>query len=79
MKKNSQLLYNALFTLVFTFLPLISLLAQDPGGFDDPTAGIDVPIDGGLSLLIAAGVGYGIKKVRDERKKSKEAKEGVDK
>jgi hypothetical protein len=28
-----------------------------------------VPIDGGLSLLIAAGVGYGIKKVRDNRKK----------
>lgn len=28
----------------------------------------DVPIDGGLSLLIAAGVGYGIKKVRDGRK-----------
>ncbi len=27
------------------------------------------PIDGGLSLLIAAGAGYGIKKIRDSRKK----------
>ena len=24
----------------------------------------DVPIDGGLSLLLAAGVGYGVKRVR---------------
>ena len=31
-----------------------------------------VPIDGGLSLLIAAGVGYGIKKVREERRNIKE-------
>lgn len=30
---------------------------------------VDVPIDGGLSLLLAAGVGYGVKKVRDQRKK----------
>jgi len=32
----------------------------------DPTC---TPIDGGLSFLIAAGVGYGIKKVRDSRQK----------
>jgi len=25
----------------------------------------DTPIDGGLGLLIAAGVGYGVKKYRD--------------
>ena len=35
-------------------------LAQD--GFGD--GGGDVPVDGGLSLLVAAGVGYGVKKVR---------------
>jgi hypothetical protein len=34
----------------------------DPGG--DPT-----PIDGGLSLLLAAGVGYGAKRLRKNRKK----------
>jgi hypothetical protein len=33
------------------------------------------PIDGGLSLLIAAGVGYGVKKVRDERKRKREEEE----
>ncbi len=31
-----------------------------------------VPLDGGLSLLIAAGAGYGIKKYKDSRKKNKE-------
>ena len=43
----------------------------DPGG--DP----DVPIDGGLSLLLAAGAGYGLKKVNDMRKKSKAIPEDV--
>ena len=28
-----------------------------------------VPIDGGLSLLLAAGAGYGVKKIRQQRKK----------
>lgn len=35
----------------------------------DPGDDVDLPLDGGISVLIAAGVGYGIKKVRDERKK----------
>ena len=30
----------------------------------------DTPIDGGISILVAAGVGYGIKKARDRRKKN---------
>lgn len=34
----------------------------DPGG--DPT-----PVDGGLSLLLAAGVGYGANRLRKNRKK----------
>ncbi len=34
-----------------------------------PAAPADVPIDGGLSLLLAAGVGYGIKKYREQRRK----------
>lgn len=50
--------------LLFIVVPfLIFAQVGDPG--DDP----DVPIDGGLSILIAAGVGYGVKKIRDERKK----------
>jgi hypothetical protein len=32
----------------------------------------DVPLDGGVTLLIAAGVGYGAKKAHEMRKKKKE-------
>ena len=39
---------------------------SDPGG--TPSA----PIDGGISILIAAGVGYGVKKVKERRKKKLE-------
>ncbi|MBK8520572.1 MAG: hypothetical protein WAT20_05800 [Ferruginibacter sp.] len=46
-------------TLLCIVLPLITM-AQD--GPQDPE---DTPIDGGLGLLIAAGVGYGVKKYRD--------------
>lgn len=31
----------------------------------------DVPFDGGVSLLVAAAVGYGLKKVHDKRKGDK--------
>ena len=48
----------------FLVLPNIAM-ASDPG-FTDP----DAPIDGGLSLLIAAGVGYGYKKYKDNNKKN---------
>lgn len=39
----------------------------DPG--DDPGGGTTIPIDGGLGLLIAAGVGFAAKKGYDKRKK----------
>lgn len=38
--------------------------AQD--GFDD--FGGDVPVDGGLTTLIAAGIGYGAKTLRNIKK-----------
>jgi hypothetical protein len=49
----------------FSAFPVICNAQGDPG--DDP----DAPIDGGVSILIAAGVGYGIKKANDQRKKHK--------
>lgn len=56
-------------TIVFiVILCLPSLLhaqgPSDPGG--DPSGG-GAPIDGGLSLLVAGGVGYGIKKVKRQK------------
>lgn len=32
-----------------------------------PSENVDAPIDGGLSLLVAAGVGYGAKKLKEKR------------
>ncbi len=58
------------FTITFAvvmalcFIPQLSI-AQIGNPADDP----DLPIDGGVTVLIAAGIGYGIKKIRDERKK----------
>ncbi len=62
MKHGKQI---CLLGLVVVILLMPSLVhAQDnlPG---DP----DAPIDGGLSLLAAAGIGYGTKKLREKRKK----------
>ncbi len=42
------------------------LLKAQPGFGDDVD---DVPLDGGLSLLLAAGAGYGIKKARALKRK----------
>jgi hypothetical protein len=47
--------------LLFTMAIPFVVLADGPGFGDDVD---DVPVDGGISLLVAAGVGYGIKKVR---------------
>ena len=64
MKKISTIQILAL--LAVLFLP--TLLHAQPG-FDDEVN--DVPIDGGLSLLVAAGVGYGAKKLKERRKSYK--------
>ncbi len=62
------LIISSVLVTVLNLLPLF-LLAQDPGG------GPDVPIDGGLSVLLAAGAAYGVKKYRDH-KKGKEEQDG---
>jgi len=38
--------------------------AQVPGGPPPPP---DTPIDGGIGILLALGVGYGIKKIKDKK------------
>ncbi len=49
-----------IFSLAFLILAVVPALAQGA-----PPA---TPIDGGLSLLLAAGGAYGFKKLRDHRK-----------
>jgi len=47
-------------------MPLV-LHAQLEGPGDDP----DAPIDGGISILLAAGIGYGVKKGYEKKQKAK--------
>jgi len=47
---------------ILTIIIAIPSLAQGPGSPPQ------TPIDGGLSLLLAAGGLYGIKKIRDSQK-----------
>lgn len=62
MMKKQLIVYMLLF---FVMVSPSILMAQVP---DDPND-VLVPIDGGLSLLVAAAVGYGSKKMYDKRKK----------
>ncbi|NVK03381.1 MAG: hypothetical protein HWD92_01100 [Flavobacteriia bacterium] len=52
-----------IFLVAFMLVGMVAL--AQPGNPSTPA-----PIDGGLSLLIAAGVGLGAKKVHDARKNS---------
>ena len=56
----NQKVLLAVFTVIFLFLLPNTLLAQGP----PPPPG--VPIDGGVSLLVAAAVGYGVVKMRQK-------------
>jgi len=57
-------------TFIIFFVPLIAYAQGAPGDPGDP----EIPIDGGVSLLIAAGVAYGGKKIAENRKAKKELK-----
>ncbi len=70
---ETKTIYKRARILVMVFaLSILSVgvFAQDPGTptGEDP----DAPIDGGLSLLVAAGVGYGAKKIHAKKKKQQE-------
>ena len=62
MKKYT--LYSCLAMFVSILMPLV-LLAQPQGGGDP-----DTPIDGGLSLLIVAGAGYGYRKLKERKREN---------
>ena len=63
MKRYTKwIVMTSVLVIALNILPQFAKAQIDPG--EDP----DAPIDGGVSLLVAAGVGYGIKKVRDRRR-----------
>jgi len=65
--KHRMTNWNAVLVLIVILLLPTVVLADPP----DPN---DIPIDGGLSLLLAAGAAYGAKKYRDYKKHGKEEK-----
>ncbi|MDZ4668949.1 MAG: hypothetical protein SGJ00_13870 [bacterium] len=64
MKKYKSILLTSAILISLTF----AANAQPGGvdGFDDEPQ--DAPIDGGVSLLVGAGVAYGFKKIREHKK-----------
>ena len=64
MKLNISTIQVISFALLVIFFMLPAITHAQPGFGDDVD---DVPIDGGLSLLIAAGVGYGVKKIKQRK------------
>lgn len=80
MKKNIRSLITALVILAgitFTQVSFSQPPAPPPsgsnGGSNTPMGGA-APIDGGLVILLAAGVGYGAKKVYHAKYSRKESK-----
>jgi preprotein translocase subunit SecG len=74
MKKQTQII-QILVMLIVLLTPMI-LMAQPQenpygAGGGEPSS---APIDGGLSLLVAAGVGYGAKKLKEKRNKALQPK-----
>jgi hypothetical protein len=60
MKKTSILTRSIKTTLLLIALVLPLYTLAQPGADEDV---VDVPIDGGISLMIVTGVGYGLKKL----------------
>ena len=63
---KTTLIYTTL-TLAAIVIYVVPVMAQP----SLPSPPGNAPVDGGLSLLVAAGVGYGAKRIRESRKKNK--------
>jgi hypothetical protein len=65
---NRRLLYTFILSITFTVLSVAAFAQAAPnssGAFEPVT---DVPVDGGIALLVAGGIGYGVKKLYDRKK-----------
>ena len=71
--KMKRKLMNRGILIIVVFLCHFPLLyAVPPGPGDGGAPPNSIPVDGGASLLAAAGAAYGIKKYRDYRKSRQE-------
>ena len=60
------LMLSILMIVCCLFPSIVHAQPGGPGGDPDVT----VPVDGGLRILAVAGVAYGVKKIKEFRKKS---------
>ncbi|MCB0695868.1 MAG: hypothetical protein KDC07_00805 [Chitinophagaceae bacterium] len=65
-KLKKTIVFIALLLTISITLP--TAFAQGPG-FDEDVEDVPAPFDGGVTLVAVAAAGYGIKKIRDSRKK----------
>jgi hypothetical protein len=69
--KNNINMRSAIFNILFAALLLLanisSLRAEDLGTEGDAPSMGDIPVDGGLSLLLAAGAAYGVRRVHRKK------------
>lgn len=65
MKKITDIVRLGMVISMITVPAILIAQPVDPG-FDG-----DVPFDGGVSLLVAAGVAYGLKKMHERKKAEK--------
>ena len=70
-KSSLKGIISMLLITTVALLPQLVMAQIGGGGGGDGTSNPDAPIDGGIGLLVAAGVGYGIKKTRDARMKKR--------
>ena len=66
-RKNTSL--RKVYLLIMMILSLHNAMAQDPGdpSADDPAA----PLDGGITLLLAAGAAYGARRLNMNKEEEK--------
>ena len=60
-------LLKSIYCLAFLLLATALVAHADTGTPSDPGGDPSAPIDGGLSLLVAAGMGYGAKRLKEKR------------
>jgi len=65
------IIYKLTLTISLLFVSILSFAQSFSGPPSFTPDVLDNPIDGGLSLLLGAGVAYGAKKLRDNRKNNK--------
>lgn len=64
-----QIKFRLLLIMISVLVTVPAVLFAQGPGFDEDVDDVPVPIDGGVTLVAAAAAGYGLKKLRDSKRK----------